>query len=106
MKRPAIGLILVLIGCAFLLDNLGWMHGLTRYIFVWPSILILVGIAQLGSGKPKPAMILFLVGGFFWINEFFHYDMRTYWPVILIVIGVVFIIRQAMSSNSNSSDEV
>lgn len=105
MKKPALGLILVLIGCVFLLDNLGWIRGLSHYIFTWPNILILIGIVQLVSGKAKAALIFFLIGGFFWFNRFFHYDLSTYWPVILIVIGVLFILRH-VSSNKSNDDQI
>ncbi len=104
MKRPAVGLILVLIGGVFLLDNLGWIHGLSHYIFTWPSILILIGLIQLVSGKAKAALIFFLIGVFFWMNRFFNYDMSTYWPVILIIVGVFFILRH-VSSRDSSEDE-
>ena len=104
MKKSAIGLLLVLIGCVFLIDNLGWIDGLTRYIFTWPTILIVIGIGLLASGKFKPALVLFLVGGFFWVNRYYHYDMSTYWPVILIVVGIFFILRHISSGNSNDDE--
>lgn len=44
-----IGIILIVIGVVFLLNNLGIINGITWGIF-WPVILILVGIGML-SGK-------------------------------------------------------
>ena len=105
MKKPAVGILLVLLGCVFLLDNLGLVDGLSRYVFAFPNILIVISVALLLSGKSKAALVLFLVGGFFLVNKYFHYDMSTYWPVILIVIGVFFILRH-MSSGDSNDDEI
>jgi predicted membrane protein len=105
MKRPAIGIILVLLGCAFLFRNLGWIPDITRHIFSWPNILILIGVAFLFSGKPRPALVLILIGGFFWTQQFWHIDMTLFWPALLIFLGIVFLLKNRDSSaKSNSTD--
>ena len=105
MKRPALGIILVLIGCAFLFRNLGWIPDITRHIFSWPNILLLIGVGFLLSGKPKPALVLILIGAFFWTQRFWHFDMSLFWPAILIVLGIMFLLRNRESVNkSNATD--
>jgi len=104
MNRSALGLILVILGSAFLLANLGWIPNISRYIFSWPNILLLIGLGLLISGKPKPALIFILIGGFFFAQRYFHLDTSLLWPVVLIVLGIAFILRKSGSSSSTSKD--
>jgi predicted membrane protein len=103
MKRPAVGIILVLLGCAFLFRNLGWIPDITRHIFSWPNILLLIGVGFLLSGKPKPALVLILIGAFFWSQRFWHFDMSLFWPAILIVLGIAFLLKNRENSSLSSS---
>lgn len=111
MKRPAVGIILVLIGSAFLFRNLGWIPDITRYIFSWPNILLLIGVGFLLSGKPKPALVMILIGAFFWTQRFWHIDMTLFWPALLIFLGIVFLLRNRETgekkdtSDANKIDE-
>ncbi len=104
MKRSALGLILVLLGALFLLRNIGWMPDITYYIFRWPNIMFLIAIGFLISGKPKPALVFVLIGGFFWFQRYFYFDMNLLWPVILIVLGVAFILRQRNNTGGKLDD--
>lgn len=108
MKRSALGLILVLIGGLFLLRNIGFMPDITYFIFRWPNFMFLIAVGFLISGKPKPALVFVLIGGFFWIQRYFHFDMSVFWPVILIIVGVAFILRHNSSrkDTGTSDDEI
>ena len=75
MNRSALGLILVVLGTAFLLANLGWMPNIMHHIFRWPNILFLIGVGLLISGKPKPASVFILIGANFWVQRNFYNDM-------------------------------
>lgn len=109
-KRGLVGIILVVIGLVFLLDNLGFDIELPRYLLRWPSILILIGLINLLVGKFRQASLLLGLGIVFMLNEADLIDLSTYWPVILIVIGVAFIFRRNSQSLSDltspSFDEV
>ena len=55
-----IGLIIIIIGIAFLLQNLGYISGVAWNI-IWPAILIVIGIAILLKKRNH---------GFFWEEKF------------------------------------
>ena len=55
-----IGLIVIIIGIAFLLKNLGYISG-SVWSIVWPAVLIAIGIGILPKGKGC---------GFFWEEKF------------------------------------
>ncbi len=89
------GLILVLIGSAFLLRNSG--VDLPHWLFSWPMLLIAIGIYSgfKHSFKNNTWLILMGIGGFFLIDRFVP-DVKLaadFWPVIIIAVGVLFIIR-------------
>ncbi|MEQ9466944.1 MAG: DUF5668 domain-containing protein [Ekhidna sp.] len=93
-KRAIIGIILVIIGSIFLLDNLGFNIEIPYYLFSWPAILVVLGIVNLLSGNSRAAMILIGLGAVFYLHHFDVINIRTFWPVILIVIGLSVILRK------------
>lgn len=105
MKRPAIGIILVLLGCAFLFRNLGWMPNITHYIFSWPNMLFLIGAGLLLSGRAKPGLVLILIGAFFWTQRYWHIDMSLFWPAILIFLGILFILKNRDRDNDPKTSD-
>ena len=45
-KRAIIGLILVVLGTLFLLDNLGFDIDIPYYLFSWPAVFVVLGVAN------------------------------------------------------------
>jgi len=89
------GLVLVLIGAALLLRNSGFP--LPYWLFSWPMLLIVIGIYSgfKHSFKNNTWIILMCIGGFFLIDRFSP-EIKlaaNFWPVIIIGVGVLFIIR-------------
>lgn len=89
------GLILVAIGAALLLRNMGF--SLPGWLFTWPMILILLGIYSgfKHSFTNNSWMILIAIGGFFLINKSIP-SLRLeplFWPMLIIGIGLLFILR-------------
>lgn len=101
-KRAILGIVLVVIGSIFLLDNLGFDIDLPWYIFRWPIIFIILGVVNLLSGNLRPAFIFFGLGTLFYLHIFDVFELRHAWPIILIIVGISFIIRKG-SGKSNSS---
>jgi len=97
-KRLFPGLLLIVLGGVFLLDNLDIIpNGITRHIFSWPGWMIMIGSVFLITRPNRPVgLILITIGLFFLVPRILHipYDVRSYWPVILIVLGFVYILRQ------------
>jgi predicted membrane protein len=105
MKKPALGLFLVVIGVFLLLQNFRWIPSLPSYLFTWPMILIAIGVVQLLSGKPKNALIFVLIGGFFLLDIHHWVDFRLLWPLILVLIGLSFLIRRHKSKEAITTAE-
>lgn len=89
------GLILVAVGAVLLLRNIGFLF--PNWLFSWPMILILIGIY---SGfkhqfRNNSSIILIAIGGFFLFDRFIpEIGLQPYfWPVLIIVIGIIFILR-------------
>jgi predicted membrane protein len=86
------GLAVLVTGVVFLLHNLG-IADLRHYLGYWPWLLVLLGAAKLVRARSVPAALV----GVFWISlavwlrpALFGLDtsvLRTYWPVILILLG-------------------
>lgn len=98
-KRFGIGAILIILGSLFLLGNLGLIPWEIRhYLFSWKGILIIIGSILLITKKDKtPGIILVSIGALFLTPEILGvpgFSFRTLWPVILIAVGIIFLIRQ------------
>jgi len=104
-KRAILGIVLVIIGVVFLLDNLGFDIELPWYIFRWPIVFIILGMINLLSGNPRPAFIFFGLGALFYLDVFHVLDLRDAWPVILIIVGLSFILSKGRKSNSSGKSE-
>lgn len=104
-KRAITGLILVLIGSLFLLDNLGYGIDVPRWVFTWPMIFIGIAIINIFTGNFRVALIFLTIGAFFYLQYFDLVDMRTYWPVFLIIVGLSFLLRNRERRRMTESDE-
>lgn len=111
-KRAIIGVILVIIGSIFLLDNLGYDIDIPYYLFSWPAIFIVIGVINLLSGNLRPAVFFFSLGAIFYLHYYDLINLRDAWPIILIIIGISFIFRKkggpksVSESTENYFDEV
>ena len=111
-KKPWVGVLLVSIGAYFLLRNLDLIPSfIPHYLFGWESIFIIVGASMLTSGK-RGGIVFLAIGGISLLSEIFywpHIDLRDWWPVILIAIGVSFILnrrnRELDRRGDGSSDD-
>ncbi|MEM8894101.1 MAG: DUF5668 domain-containing protein [Bacteroidota bacterium] len=105
-RKSILGIILIILGSYFLLDNLDIIDiYIPWYFFTWQMILIGIGLFNLLTGNRKAAFILIGIGAFFLLPEFFAFDIRDFWPVILIFIGVSFFLRNRDTSIPKSSDD-
>ncbi len=97
------GLILIVIGVIFLLNNF-YAFELRYIIFTyWPSILIILGAVKMIQTRDifnGPALILLSIGVVFQaieLNMLYRWQVRRYWPVLLILLGGWLIFRHRKS---------
>src|SRR5687767_6867094 len=103
------GLFILLIGVAFLIK--ATVTDLPHWLFSWQVLLItlglFIGIRQASrGGSVFASLILILVGGTFLVPEINpDITIRRYiWPVVLIILGLYFIIRN-VRLRGRSGDE-
>lgn len=105
LKGILFGLLLVIAGFLFLSFNFGWINpALKPVLFSWPMIFVVAGLLKLTKRDLFMSVILLIVGLFFLLpriavafpgsipgldGNFAH----TYWPMLLILLGVGLILR-------------
>lgn len=112
-KRLWLGIVLILVGSVFFIDNLGFVH-IPYYFFSWEMLLLVIGFTLIITGR-RVGFIFIIFGGLFMLIQmgWIHYRFEDlFWPMILIVFGIYFITRRSggrsrrESSDNNYLDEV
>lgn len=108
------GIILILVGAGFLLDQANYIEFGTVISTYWPSIIILAGISGLfekGSSKLGNLIVISL-GALFQLKQLDYIEFnvfRAFWPIVLILIGLNMIFSRGVKShkeiNINFSDK-
>jgi predicted membrane protein len=104
-NRALFGIFLILFGCLLVLKNLDFIpYELRHVIFSWPALLLGLGTLFFFGKEDKTAGIALLaVGGVFILPMIFDWSFNwrgLFWPIVLIVIGVV-VIRKRNASDAN-----
>lgn len=94
-----IGLILVVIGLAALVKNVDMGIHFPQWLFTWPVILIIIGIITGLRHRFRGFawLALILIGLYFLAveNNLFSVNLRPYTiPVVLILLGIMFMIKK------------
>ena len=96
-QKAWVGIALVIFGGYFLLRNLDLIpRFIPYYLFGWEMILIVVGGAMAITGR-REGLIFLAIGTFFLLPDIFYlpyFHIRELWPIVLIVIGVMIILRR------------
>ena len=112
-KRLWLGIVLLLVGSIFLIDNLDLVR-IPYYFFSWEMLLIVIGFTMLITGR-RAGFIFIAFGGLFMLKSMGWIPYRfseLFWPMILIVFGLYFITRRSggrsrrENSDYNYLDEV
>jgi hypothetical protein len=92
-----IGSVVLLLGVAFLLNNLGYPE-VTGYLKYWPAALVAIGAAKAIQARSVAGAVggsaWLLLGAWLLLNNLGYVDisfwraLKTYWPVILIALGL------------------
>lgn len=91
------GVFLILAGlflAGFMFDILNL--GSVREYFVWPMLVIFIGVVFIFNTNTAAGIILLAVGGYFFLPRI-DYELpvlyeKLYWPVAIILAGLVMII--------------
>jgi predicted membrane protein len=96
--QVVLGLLIVVFGLLLTADNLGLVET-GRLLHFWPLVFVGFGIAKfLQSSQTSGRVIggLIVLGGVWWTaNSAFGFslDISEGWPIILIVLGVILVLR-------------
>ena len=91
------GLCVLLVGCLFLLENMGFLT--FHFWDFWPAVFVFIGVGRLiqaDTTSGRVVGVLFTVGGFVWILynlDLIYTAPWQYWPVLLIFLGALLIWR-------------
>ena len=106
-RRAVVGLFFILLGTLFLLNNFDLIPRLPWWIYeyTWQWIFIGLGLFIFISGNRSGGFIFMGIGTFFLLKEHYYLNMRDFWPVILIIIGLSFIFRhKRLTANREVND--
>lgn len=106
---------LICIGSLFLLFNLNILPNILRPIILsWQMLLIGLGIWSLTTKKNSTAGIIMIVFGVFFLYpklgilfpfSIFNFNISTFWPVALIIIGLVLIANHNKKSSQRRYED-
>ena len=102
--------VLIVVGLIFLGRNLGYVETyLFRILISWQMLLIVMGLWSIIKRQYSGGLILLAVGAFFLIPRIVGWVdggwIRTYWPILLIAIGVILIVRKILPQGTKSYDD-
>jgi len=109
-KHFSLAIILIVIGTVILLKNLGIFNFIFPwYVLSWPTwIFFLFGFIMFASQKWEFGSMLFIVGGAFMFSKIFNFSMHVlipYWPVLLIVLGVLLLVRYTTDTQHKNHND-
>ena len=99
-KTYALGIIVIIAGILLLIEKTGFLSFEIQHILLsWPMLLIAIGTVSFSSSESRtPGTILMLIGGIFLLSRIFELSfnvMHLGWPLILIVIGVLILVKRS-----------
>jgi predicted membrane protein len=106
--RIMMGIVIVIVGVLAFLNNVGVLHNLDIWDY-WPVILILVGIGRFfrpftGSSQYVEGLVFIAIGALLLMNNLnlMDFDIDTYWPLLLILVGALIIIHSFSAHRAKS----
>ena len=104
-QRNWTGLVLVIIGLAFLLRNLH-MLPLPSVFFSWKALLVVIGLVGIALGR-KEGFVPLIIGGVFIftydILGLYYFHFRDFWPLILVFVGIALLMRHKIGNEVNTA---
>jgi hypothetical protein len=96
VSRIVGGLLLLLVGGLFLLENFGVLHASHRLTDFWPLFLVWAGLARMfghGGRHLASGVVILLVGVAFQLDQLGAVWLRSrdFWPLLLVAAGVALV---------------
>ncbi|MBP7794590.1 MAG: hypothetical protein KA087_02845 [Candidatus Saccharicenans sp.] len=106
-RRLFWGLLLIIVGTLFLLEELEVINFGQTLVNYWPAIFILIGLLiYLARGFRKSGSALFLILlGIFMILIKIERIERYIWPSLFILIGLWLIFKPGSKQKAKTTDE-
>jgi len=109
-SRVFLGIIFVAVGALLILQNLDILSwDLSHILISWPMLLIVVGFYNLQRKAGSAGLILIGIGTFFLLPRIFDvpdHFFHNFWPLILVVVGIIFIFQWRKTPNFSFSGMV
>lgn len=100
LSRIATGLLIVIIGALFLLQNLGFTQ-VGEFIRIWWPLVIVAGGVIIFLEDRKSylwALLVIFLGVFFQLRQFEFISInpwQLFWPIVIIIVGISILINRA-----------
>lgn len=96
-RRFLFGIVLIVLGGLWILERLEILpDSFAGMIISWQSLLIVIGVVSMINGNRTTGWVLILIGAFFMIPHMLEIPWelrRLTWPILLIALGVLLLLR-------------
>jgi predicted membrane protein len=109
--RPVIGLLIIVLGVVFTLDNLRVIEA-GRIIRYWPVGFIVIGATVLAHARALPGYLAgsawLFIGSWLLLDNLglVRYDLGDLWPLLLVLVGIHLIWQAAQRSPTEDAETV
>ncbi|HOK26417.1 MAG TPA: DUF5668 domain-containing protein [Bacteroidales bacterium] len=108
--HPAIGigLFFIVLGLALLVATNDLLNlGSTSEYFTWQTALIFIGVLLMLNFRVVGGIILISIGTWFFLKHYYFEIPHTlevmYWPSVIIIIGVFFLLTSLFGKKEQNS---
>ena len=109
-SRVFLGILFVAIGALLIMENLDFLsYDLSHVLISWPMLLIVIGLYNMSRKAGSAGAILIGIGTFFLLPRIFDFQdgfYHNFWPIILVVVGIVFIFQWRKTPHFSFGGEV
>jgi predicted tellurium resistance membrane protein TerC len=104
----SIGLFFIVLGLALLVATNDMLHlGSVREYFTWETAMVFIGVLLLLNLQFIGGILLIAAGSWFlmdrYYGEFPEIIKTLYWPAVIMLIGISFIISSLFKRSKNSN---
>lgn len=110
MRRTWLGIIIIVIGLGFLLDQANVISFIDILSHWWPLIFIVIGFLQLVTQAQSATLtgpLFIMIGAILLLNEWTDSQIFLYlWPLVIIYIGIIIIFYRPKHNKNVNKDNM